>query len=1052
MKSKFILLLPAMAILFTLNINAQQRHVLNNTKDALLLQIIKEKKSIQFSVDQTAKGPVVSYSMQPAKSSIKLPGIANNNAITAADNFHLTKDINAQTNANPANSDNLNDNPFAILNNIMYFSANDGMHGAELWRSDGTAAGTSLVKDIEPGITSSSPTEIIVAGGKLYFATKNTATFSSGLWVSDGTANGTIQIQSLVSSGPGVNGAYYLTNVSGTVYFLQGGSYSPQVWKTDGTTSGTVLVKDLNGLGQSPVLSAAANGIYFFTVFSNTNGRELWRSDGTDAGTYLVKDISDTLDYFYGPSQLTTFNNYLYFSADDGSGRKLWMTDGTTAATQKAAGNGNITLPYDYSYGFINVPFAILKNNLFFSGAAPVSGAELYSYNTSTGFHLVKNITPGSKGGVLYNITAAGKFVAFVYEDTVAQKNQLWATTGTADSTYLIKSYDNYGAFFSNLTYSNKLLYFVSNTEGFGNELWKTSGTPNSTGLIKDIYKGATSSYPQYLTAFNNKLYFNAASRSLGTELWASDGSNANTVLIKNINEVQTDFSGPNYFSGIALGGNAGSAINNTLFFSATKPETGFELYKSDGTRSGTDLAKDIYTGEGSSNPMSFTLKDNAVYFLAFANDSNNQFMQSIYKADNNDVVQLPTVPGAFINAYAVADNGLVYYIVVNNSTQAYELWRTDGTTNGNILLSNQVATTNYPFAIKVLHNTAFFVAATPDKGAELWSSDGTVASTKLVKDIAVGTASSNPYSLYAFNNAIFFGANDGNGDASWKSDGTASGTIKLKAVQPYNQLYHGINYNEFFCIVNGTLYFNATSANAGTELWKTNGTSAGTVLVKNIATGTDNSDPSYLTNVNGSLFFEALNQQLWKSDGTSTGTVLVHNLVGSFNERCVANNKFFFNTNQLLWVSDGTDAGTHQVADNGLNGVSLVSNLAVAGNNVFFNGYTDKYSYELYAGDATKVQTIAGKNIAKAEPSFSASVIENPVKSMLNLELKSDKNQAVKIIISDAQGMKVSANQFTIIKGNNRININASGWHPGLYVVNVSDATGNAVSINVLK
>ena len=73
-------------------------------------------------------------------------------------NFHLTKDVNAQTDANPsdANDNNYTD-PFAILNNVMYFSADDGIHGTELWRSDGTAAGTFMVKDIETGDNASSP-------------------------------------------------------------------------------------------------------------------------------------------------------------------------------------------------------------------------------------------------------------------------------------------------------------------------------------------------------------------------------------------------------------------------------------------------------------------------------------------------------------------------------------------------------------------------------------------------------------------------------------------------------------------------------------------------------------------------------------------------------------------------------------------------------------------------------------------------------------------------------------------------------------------------------
>ncbi len=81
---------------------------------------------------------------------------------------------------------------------------------------------------------------------------------------------------------------------------------------------------------------------------------------------------------------------------------------------------------------------------------------------------------------------------------------------------------------------------------------------------------------------------------------------------------------------------------------------------------------------------------------------------------------------------------------------------------------------------------------------------------------------------------------------------------------------------------MNGTLFFRANDGSTGFELWKSNGTAAGTVLVKDVWAGGD-SFPQYITNVNGSVFFRANDgangQELWKSDGTAAGTVLVKNL-----------------------------------------------------------------------------------------------------------------------------------------------------------------------------
>ena len=83
---------------------------------------------------------------------------------------------------------------------------------------------------------------------------------------------------------------------------------------------------------------------------------------------------------------------------------------------------------------------------------------------------------------------------------------------------------------------------------------------------------------------------------------------------------------------------------------------------------------------------------------------------------------------------------------------------------------------------------------------------------------------------------------------------------------------------------VNGMLFFTADDGVNGRELWKSDGTAAGTVLVEDIRLGAGNSSlPSQLTNVNGVLFFTADDgvngRELWKSDGTAAGTVLVKDI-----------------------------------------------------------------------------------------------------------------------------------------------------------------------------
>src|SRR5207302_41772 len=151
----------------------------------------------------------------------------------------------------------------------------------------------------------------------------------------------------------------------------------------------------------------------------------------------------------------------------------------------------------------------------------------------------------------------------------------------------------------------------------------------------------------------------------------------------------------------------------------------------------------------------------------------------------------------------------------------------------------------------------------------ELWKSDGTAAGTTLVKDVYPGTHpyydyfgnrwdvpnSSYPGNLTNVNGTLFFTATDGvHGAEQWTSDGTAAGTVLVKDVNPGGAGSYSYNLAN----VNGTLFFQASDGMNGAELWQSDGTTADTVLVKDIYPGSAGSSPGNLTNVNGTLFFTA--------------------------------------------------------------------------------------------------------------------------------------------------------------------------------------------------
>lgn len=180
-----------------------------------------------------------------------------------------------------------------MADGILYFRAN-GSAGEELWRSDGTANGTYLVKDIYAGSRGSELNNFCIVDNTIYFTAESEGAFNEILWKTDGTAAGTVNLYTW-PQGPERPG--YLTNVDGTLFFTAGDvNEGRSLWKSDGTKAGTMLVKDIHtgDVGfSSDEFSRLTNfgGTLYFAANDGVHGRELWRSDGTAAGTVMVRDF-----------------------------------------------------------------------------------------------------------------------------------------------------------------------------------------------------------------------------------------------------------------------------------------------------------------------------------------------------------------------------------------------------------------------------------------------------------------------------------------------------------------------------------------------------------------------------------------------------------------------------------------------------------------------------------------------------------------------------------------------------------------------------------------
>ncbi|MDA8745963.1 Ig-like domain-containing protein [Rubripirellula amarantea] len=783
----------------------------------------------------------------------------------------LAVDFELLGDLNPTLSDQGSDpQSFVQVGSLTFFSANSAATGTELWRTDGTTAGTSVI-DIREGFGSSFPDELINVGGTLFFSAQDEGG-NKELWKSDGTVSGTVQVKNIFPA-PSVyernSSPSHLTNVNGTLFFSANDGVSGyELWKSDGTEAGTTRVADIAPglLRSSPESLVNVDGTLFFTANDGTSGLELWKSDGTELGTTRVDDIEVGTSSSF-PRELTNVDGTLVFTAYQSThGRELWKSDGTTAGTERIAdiapGSG----------GAFPTSLTNVGGTVYFQANDFINGAELWkSDGTAAGTVLVKDIRTGTSGSNLNSITNVGGTVFFQATDGVT-----------------------------------------------GAELWSSDGTDAGTTIVSDIFAGSSSSYAYRLTNVGGTLFFAARDGANGTELWKSDGTSAGTTLVNDINS-GANGSNPNHITG----------IGTTLYFSADNGGSGVEPWTSDGTSVGTSLLKDIRVGSAGSNPYGLTDVSGDLFFAANDGAAGNELWKTDgTAAGTNLVLDLQPGPYGAFPYYLTNVSGTLFF-TTGSGPNTGEIWSSDGTSAGTSLVADIYPggyTGSYPYYLTNVNGTLFFTADDGGyEGRELWKTDGTGAGTLMVADINQQYyESSYPYGLTNVGGILYFQANDGGAYEYqlFRSDGTAAGTY---ALVPSTTMSDPANFTD----VNGTVFFSATGAD-GRELWKTDGTAAGTVLVKDIYSGAASSSPRQLTNIDGTLFFAANDgthgHELWKSDGTAAGTVLVEDVrVGIEESRIfqitdVGGTAFFRaddGTNGIeLWKSDGTSTGTSLVSD----------------------------------------------------------------------------------------------------------------------------------------
>jgi ELWxxDGT repeat protein len=914
-------------------------------------------------------------------------------------------------------------NEYSSLTNaggVFYYVANN-----ELWKSDGTTAGTVLVKSF------TSARNLAVVGTTLYLTADDGVT-GPELWKSNGTAAGTVMVKDIYAGATGSN-PMNITNVNGTVYFsARNATNGVELWKSNGTAAGTVLVKDILKVAGSsnPGYLRNHNGTLLFVANDGQNGFELWRSNGTDAGTIMVKNIRTAYKASSLPQDLVYINGLTMFSAiDDTGGRELWKTDGTTAGTVRIK---------DINAGATGSDVDNLTNvngTLFFSANDGIHGDELWKSNgTAAGTVLVEDLHPGAAGSNNYYPDYGPQIGNFkningilYFTGAVEYTNYIYKSDGTEAGTVRITEIPWSDCCGGNLELNPDFEY-VNGYVYFMNFEWRDDEYYYVAGLYKMPYNGTTpelvkrieNTYSGGNIAFNNLLIFvNRLTTTSGFQLLKSDGTAAGTVAIKD----NASYNGGQVAHMMTHG-------SYTYMRVASGANPGYqEVWRTNGTPEGT-----IKLGLGVSG-RPWLGAGSYVYWVSYDGAGKWQLWRSAGTTTSTILLKTGTSdnypPERMINV-----SGRLYY-----STQDGQLWRSDGTVAGTRMLYDF-------FQIKQLYSGSgrAYVVTNPDGGAstELWRADATGAFRVTTLRSNVPDKIAAHYPSVTLGTVTYFVTHDNtHGNEVWRTNGTASGTYMVQDLSPNDGQDQGsepwrVEYGIHNLVVhNNQVYLSADDETFANYLWKFNGTN----FVKVAETG----QAVYMKSLNGLLFSVEMGYPYGTSDITVSDGTMVE-VVGTINtyeynlDIATVGNIFYVASvwQDLLYRSDGTVCGTYKMPTGGLTQIGPIEGL---GTSLIHSGFTqtigqEPYVYRNVNSYGTPSCTSAAR-VSSAETNSVMTAYPNPYTQEFSLRVEGGEDELIDVAVFTGSGFPVES--FRGLKANTDYEHIGANWPKGMYVVQVS-------------
>jgi ELWxxDGT repeat protein len=873
---------------------------------------------------------------------------------------------------------------FVRLGDLSYFTACDRRHGCELWRSDGTAAGTQIVADLCPGNCSSSPRSLAVAfGSTLYFAANDGEHGEEPFAYRPEFG----QPQFVGDVNPGAAGSSPSGFVSTSNGFLAGVFFVARIG-VDEFSSSNAIVRITESSNQFNRFTALAPGTLtglvdlrvlgdrlLFSATDGTHGRELWSLRATASNVFAAALVRDILpgSGSAAPTGLTVHPSLvrMFFAASDAAGNsEPWISDGTTGGTVKLA-----ELKAGQA-GSAPREFTVAGSRLFFTAddTASASGnnRELFVTGGTTGTTAkVLDINPSTTSGsspMLLRRMPDNRVMLLANDGSSG--DEMWISDGSAAGTTrvadLVAGGGGITGVFGTDAEVNGGFYYVIG----GARAWRSDGTAAGSRQVGSALPDPITGF-RAVHAAGSRMLFQGDSFDGGSELFQSPLASPQSLTQVNVIGDEIGHSDPIDFH-VLPGGEIAIAFDDLDGFEWRRLLPG----------GGQELLVDLQPGANSFDPVDdITPTESGTHLWFVANfvelwrtDGSIAGTQRVFdfggstsggEDDFGNIVCL------------VAEGEEVIVMTRNFSPSRTDLFRSDGTAAGTQRLLGPGLmppglTLDYFPCPEIAGSSVIVVAFDNATGYEPYRNNGTPGQLSLLRDIAPGGPSSQPERMQRVGNRVFMVASDDGTQSNqelWVTDGTAQGTRLVREINP-----SGPSRPNFLTPVGDRLYFAADDGVNGRELHRSDGTAAGTQQVADLFPGPGAAFPlsqeaARAMQVDGvRLFFAATTPEgnrLFVSDGTAAGTMALapSEAPSGLSPRDLArvDGGIVFSGvtaahGRELWFSDGTHDGTLRVTDIAEGPVSASPSFIRAGSDVvLFSAHDDVHGREPWRFDITR-------------------------------------------------------------------------------------------------